>query len=98
MTDVSDLAKREADLRDWELSSGRAFVDGAEHMAALLLSDEAVEAAAELFYTVQTGTVGKYRTSIYKEAWDTSARAALQAALTAITTNPETPISETGEQ
>ena len=103
MVDVSEWAKREAKARfdgptmhvgtasDRELAAGQW---GIEHLAALLLSDEAVEAAAELFYRYQTATDG-YRTSIHKESWDVMARASLHAAVSAVTTT--NPTTETGE-
>ena len=50
MTDVSEWAKREAKREwpeeDWEGHTRGAYAEGIMHLAALLLSDEAVEAAA----------------------------------------------------
>ena len=86
MTDVSEWAREQAAqihprLPDYRLG----YVHGADHLAALLLSDEAVSALAEKFYDAETGTTGKYPTSNYRSAWDRTARAALQAALDKIT-------------
>jgi len=82
MTDVSEWARREA-ARVVPIFSPEAdtAVMVADRLAALLLSDKAVEAAA---FQLSLGGVDDYKRF--------EARAALQAALTAITTNPETPM------
>ena len=97
MTDVSDWADEMA--KAWYPTSGKqssrwnqmqvqgqgATIRTAKHLAALLLSDEAVEAAADQMWR-NGGVVS-----------GSELRLALQAALNAIT-NPETPISGTTEQ
>ena len=107
MTDVSDWARREASRQvpeivrgdserydDWEIrldaNAGErdGFASGIIHLADLLLSDKAVEAAAISLRVSMTTT-----TDTFEDCY----RAALQAALTAIT-NPETPSSGTTEQ
>jgi len=94
MTDVGDWARelayenagRFGDASDRERAFYVAgFVQGASDLANLLASDGAVEAAADQMWR-NGGVVN-----------NSELRLALQAALTAIT-NPETPISETGEQ
>lgn len=89
---VDDWARREAEREYGEGHTdpeGYGFEAGIVHAFDAFLSDEAVGAAAELFYTIQTGTVGKYHTSTYKETWDASARAALRAAIAAVTERAE---------
>ena len=61
------------------------FREGILHAFSALLSDEAVTALAEHLYDNQTATTGKYQTSFYKDKWDDVARAALQAAVDAVT-------------
>ena len=88
MTDLSEWAKREAENRyptSWE-DRGRtdrdnerdAFEEGVDALAALLLSYEACEAAARRLFPEG---VWKY--------WIDEARAALRAALAAITEEKE---------
>ena len=104
---VEDWAREQAEKEHAELSRAdldggelvehwerEAFAGGIVRAFDALLSDEAVEAAAELFYLVQMGDAGKYRTSMYKENWDKMARAALQAAVRAVT-DPKTHDSST---
>lgn len=89
MVDVSEWAQRETER---VFGGGAHFTAhgyrlGLERMAALLLSDEAVEAAADQMWR-NGGVVN-----------GAELRLALQAAVSAVTTtNPNTPISETGEQ
>jgi hypothetical protein len=99
MVDVSEWAKREAERRypaSWE-DRGRtnrdderdAFWEGAHAWADLLLSDEAAIAAAKRLAAYFPG---------HEVTFDL-ARAVLAAAVSAVTTtNPTSPISETGEQ
>jgi hypothetical protein len=87
MTDVYEWAKREAERRyavyasdsprdRWEAEQNRyAFTAGAESLAALLLSDEAVGA----------GVMALLDAEPTQSHWK-DARAVLQAALTAVTT------------
>jgi len=99
MVDVSKWAKREAARRrpadgDWQWRVG--LEDGAQALAALLLSDEAVEAAAKALYIDHaTDGIGGSAPQI-AEACERMARAALVAAVSAVTTTNTT--TETGEQ
>jgi hypothetical protein len=90
MTDVNEWAKREAERlyavyasdspRDrLEADQKRhAFISGAEALAALMLSGEAVDAAAQ--------SIWDYKPERYEKSWEYGPmRAALRAALTAIT-------------
>jgi hypothetical protein len=96
MVDVSEWARREAEKRypqehyygnlDECEAAQEAGKWGIERLAALLLSDEAVSALAEKFYDAETGTVGRYPTTWYRAAWENTARAALLAAVSAVTT------------
>lgn len=90
---VSGWARREAERR-WpdtgfmfRSNNMSVYAEGLTDMAALLLSDEAVEAAAR-----------KLSGTALWAGYADEARAALLAAVSAVTaTDPNTPISETGE-
>ncbi len=85
---VDEWAKRTANIAQFPTASnserafyGAGFLHGASDLAALLLSDEAVEAARDAYMRApKTRGIGSW-----KEPW----RAALTAALTKITEDNE---------
>lgn len=84
---VEDWARREAEgaFDGTHIFTAHGFHLGIVHAFSALLSDEAVEELAEHLYDSQTATTGKYQTSFFKERWGSVARAALQAAVDAVT-------------
>ena len=68
---------------------GVGFRDGAKHLAALLLSDEAVEQGSARFWEIFTEAVQGQPSNLAAEHSRTAFRAALQAALDKITEGKE---------